>query len=362
MALTPEQEILGANPELQDVSRQRKLAELLMAQGMQQPQGQMVSGYYVAPSFTQQLNPIANILAGQAVGSRADTKQNELAAALRGKKLEVQKAIEQKINTGDLKGALAIATQNQEYGGKEFIAPLLGNVIPKAQQPTNEMQNYEFAKTPQGGGFKGSYNEFVNQLNEYQKRSLGIQASNQAQSRVPMGYRMKQDGTLEAIPGGPADQKAQTVDVGRQTVDTLATGLKAQYDILKESGGITSKNENALSNIPAYLSSSSLGQGTGKLFGTANQSARNTIGQSRPLLLQAIAKATGMSSKQMDSNTELQMYLKAATDPGLDYESNVFALEQLQNLYGSGGVAPSGGTNVPSASDIDAEIARRKKK
>jgi hypothetical protein len=85
MALTPEQEILGANPELQDVGRQRKLADLLMAQGMQQPQGQMISGYYVAPSFAQQLNPLANILAGQAVGERADTKQLELAAALRGK-------------------------------------------------------------------------------------------------------------------------------------------------------------------------------------------------------------------------------------------------------------------------------------
>jgi hypothetical protein len=85
MALTPEQEILGANPELQDVSRQRKLAELLMAQGMQQPQGQMISGQYVAPSFAQQLNPLANIIAGQAVGERADTKQAQMAAALRGK-------------------------------------------------------------------------------------------------------------------------------------------------------------------------------------------------------------------------------------------------------------------------------------
>jgi len=85
MALAPEQQILGSTPELQDVSRQRKLAELLMAQGMQQPQGQMISGYYVAPSFAQQLNPLANILAGQAVGERADTKQTELATALRNR-------------------------------------------------------------------------------------------------------------------------------------------------------------------------------------------------------------------------------------------------------------------------------------
>jgi hypothetical protein len=86
--MTPEQQALDFNPELQDVSRQRKLADLLMSQGMQQPQGQMISGYYVAPSFTQKLNPIANILAGQAVGERADTKQAELAALLRGKQQE----------------------------------------------------------------------------------------------------------------------------------------------------------------------------------------------------------------------------------------------------------------------------------
>jgi hypothetical protein len=85
MALTPEQQAMDFNPELQDVSRQRKLAELLMAQGMQQPQGQMISGQYVAPSFAQQLNPIANILAGQAVGERADTKQVQMAEMLRKK-------------------------------------------------------------------------------------------------------------------------------------------------------------------------------------------------------------------------------------------------------------------------------------
>jgi len=92
MALTAEQEALNFNPELQDVSRQRKLADLLMAQGMQQPQGQMISGHYVAPSWTQQLNPLANVIAGQAVGERADTKQAELATALRGKQQEIMQA------------------------------------------------------------------------------------------------------------------------------------------------------------------------------------------------------------------------------------------------------------------------------
>jgi hypothetical protein len=290
-----------------------------------------------------------------------------MAEILRGKKLEVQKAIQQKIDTGDLKGALAIASQNEQYGGKDFIAPLLGNVIPKATQPTTDMQNYEFAKTPAGGGFKGTLNDFVNQMTPYQKASLAIQGSNQAQSRVPMGYRMKQDGTLEAIPGGPADQKAQNIDTGRQTVSTLIDTLKSQYDILKESGGIVSTKNSALSNAPSALASSDFGQSLGKTFGTQNQSARNTISQSKPILLQAISKALGVSSKQLDSNRELQLYLDAVSNPKLDYETNIGILNQLAELYGANGSAPpignsSGGSNVPSVSDIDAEIARRKKK
>jgi hypothetical protein len=83
MALTAEQQAMDFNPELQDVSRQRKLAELLMSQGLDQPQGQMISGHYVAPSWTQQLNPMANILAGQAIGNRADTEQMQYAKKLR---------------------------------------------------------------------------------------------------------------------------------------------------------------------------------------------------------------------------------------------------------------------------------------
>jgi len=68
------------------------LADLLMAQGMQQPQGQMISGRYVAPSWTQQLNPMANVLASQAVSGRADTQQTKLAEALRQKQaLQIEK-------------------------------------------------------------------------------------------------------------------------------------------------------------------------------------------------------------------------------------------------------------------------------
>jgi len=119
MALTPEQQALDYNPELQDVSRQRKLAELLMAQGMQQPQGQMISGYYVAPSFTQQLNPMANILAGQAIGGRADTEQAKLAETLRTQKGQALSTFQQLMSKPETRGqAMQFAASNR------FLQPL----------------------------------------------------------------------------------------------------------------------------------------------------------------------------------------------------------------------------------------------
>jgi hypothetical protein len=372
------------NPEMIGIERQRAIAKALLNRGMETPQGQMVSGRYVGASPLQYIGNLFNQYAGQKGLEEADVQQQALAEALKNKEnANLQTGLNQFYGTPEFtqqgptptggnipvqpatkpNHQMALATLLSPEGGaasKTIASKIFENEIPKTPE---KVSLYKFAQTPEGGNYKGSFNDFENQMNSYQRAHLGILAANQAQSRVPMGYRMKQDGTLEAIPGGPADQKAQTVNVGRETVDTLATGLKAQYDILKGSGGITSKNESAISNIPAYISSTSAGQATGRLFGTQNQSARNTISQSRPLLLQAIAKATGMSSKQMDSNAELQMYLKAATDPSLDYESNIYALDQLQNLYGIGGAAANvgGNANVPSASDIDAEIARRQK-
>jgi hypothetical protein len=80
---------LSAVPEeyqpqaLQNLQQQR-MAQLLMQQGMQnQPQGQMISGRYVAPSPYQNLASIANQALGLYAGYQADKGQLNLAKAIR---------------------------------------------------------------------------------------------------------------------------------------------------------------------------------------------------------------------------------------------------------------------------------------
>ena len=141
MALTPEQQAMDFNPELQDVSRQRKLAELLMEKGMQQPQGQMISGYYVAPSFTQQLNPLANIVAGQAIGERSDTKQAQMAVALR---TQGDAAVKKVMETFKQNPQLGVqeAAKLQQYPQVKALLPQLA----KALETPTSVQEYKFAQ------------------------------------------------------------------------------------------------------------------------------------------------------------------------------------------------------------------------
>jgi hypothetical protein len=58
---------------------------MLTLKAFEQPQGNLVSGRYVAPSWTQQLAPLVSGIAGQAMNEKLDKKQLALAEALREK-------------------------------------------------------------------------------------------------------------------------------------------------------------------------------------------------------------------------------------------------------------------------------------
>jgi hypothetical protein len=328
-----------------ELARAQRMAQMLSSSQM--PEGQMISGRYVAPSWTQQLAQLANAATGAYFGNQAEEKQLKLAEKLRQDKSMTQQGIMEAIDKGDTKKALAIASSRPEYS-KEFIAPLMANVIPKAPTPpapTTEMQNFMFAKErgeiPKNMGFLG-YQAYMKQVGREDKE------------KAPMGYRFLPDGSLEPIKGGPADMKTQAKVAGAGDVSTEIIKLKDSYDKLLEGGGITDPSLKVGSNIMGKISSSAVGQTVGSTLGTRNATERDKIAQSRPLLMGAIMKATGMSAKQIDSNAELKLWLSTATDPNKSYEANIEALQNIENLYGvtaleRQAVAPNFNNNKPNA-------------
>src|SRR4051812_49391931 len=77
-----------AGIDANSILRQRKMAELLSQQSMQDQPGQMVSNHYVAPSKLGFVTQIAQALAGRYLGDQADSREAELGRQLRQRNTE----------------------------------------------------------------------------------------------------------------------------------------------------------------------------------------------------------------------------------------------------------------------------------
>jgi hypothetical protein len=376
-----------------------------MAEALQQqasPEGQMVSGHYIAPHWTQQLAALGNQIVGRKqeqnainqFGEYQKGKQAKMAEALGQYQKDLMPRIEQApqqpatvmgstgemapnmgmvnaparqipVTPNDRYAALlrfSAATNNPELTQKAMIGGLeyankseetAGERAFREQQAKNE-QEFQRIQMNARQGFELTQDEkqFANQM-ALQKFSQNFQAGQNDLNRKnnvnnePLVTVMGKDGKpvyiprSQAIGASPYSAVQEAKDVqrssGAENFDTLIGNLRDNYNQLGTMGGITSTEKGPLSNVIAGTSSSGIGQAAGRLFGTQAQSIRNTIAQSRPLLLNAIKEATGMSAKQMDSNAEMKMYLAAATDPTLDLQTNLNALSQLETLYGKKG-------------------------
>jgi len=117
--LTPEQML-----QQQQILRQQKMAEMLMQKGMEQPQGQMISGHYVRPSIFQNLAGLANTYVGQRGIEKAEQAQLDMAKQLRANETSAMADFLQQ------KEGKPAVVQNTELAG-----PYAGNVpMPVAQK------------------------------------------------------------------------------------------------------------------------------------------------------------------------------------------------------------------------------------
>jgi hypothetical protein len=189
----------------QQISRQQKMAEMLLQQGLQQPQGQMVSGHYVAPSLFQNLAGLANVYMGQKGLEKADKAQTDLAERLRieGDKdlmaygQAVKRIPEQTVYGAGMEGptmdvtpavepdyakGMSILRRSKDPETRQLAKMLMadqmktivapegstiyrggisgaGETIKGSPKKTSDIQNYEYDVA--NSGFKGTFNEWL---------------------------------------------------------------------------------------------------------------------------------------------------------------------------------------------------------
>ena len=186
--------MLTQNPEMLGLERQRQMAQMLLKQGMQAPQSQMVGDRYVPVNPMQYIGNLFSAYAGQKGLEAADQKELALAKALREKKLAETTDIMQSLTgtpeqatelagpayngvapqavmpavPGSPQEALAKALKSETGAGNMLLPSIIENVLPKK---TQEIINWEAEKA---NGYKGTLSEFKNQMNDYQKEELKL--------------------------------------------------------------------------------------------------------------------------------------------------------------------------------------------
>ena len=135
------------------------------------------------------------------------------------------------------------------------------------------------------------------------------------------------------------DAAMATASASSEAANGLIAQLRDSYDKLDKGGGIVNAAHPWWENVQAWVGRSGVGQTLGSMVGTANQSQRDRIYQTRPLLLAAIKDATGMSAKQLDSNAELKLWLDAASSPERDVGASREALDNIENFIQTKGKA-----------------------
>jgi hypothetical protein len=138
-------------PEILALERQKKLADLLQARALEQPQGQMVSGRYVAPSIIQQLAPLANAYMGRKASEDVESRQSKLANLIRGQQTE------QANKFTDLMYGKA-GTPDVEAMPETITTPTGERVAPSATGSRDDMGNLlpNFAVNPAQEAVKGT--------------------------------------------------------------------------------------------------------------------------------------------------------------------------------------------------------------
>lgn len=292
-------------PEVQGLDRQRKMAQLLMTQGLQQPQGQMISGHYVAPSFTQQLVPIANAMAGLYGEKQADVRQKELAQALRGRQEQaIQGYFDAMRSTPDMQVAQAGPPTDEMIKQKQFALP----------QRTIAGQQPDFAKA-----FRSATGDFApSWLTSMAVKSLEPIKTAEGETIQQRNFRT---GQLETIAGGgvklPTDFKEAAIALNLPLDPSKWTpeqrGAVAQYGMQSKRAGATQVS------VPVYTQKA-YGQEFGGLVAKDDMS-KYQAAQSAP--------------KQIQQATQIESLLKsgAITGTGADFQ---LQLAKGLNLGGAG--------------------------
>jgi hypothetical protein len=206
----------------QDLNRQQRMAQMLMQQGQQAPQGQMISGRYVAPSIFQNLASLAQTGAGAYLQSKGDEKALDLAKQLREEgKLETQRLMNVWGGTegqpGDAKLAFAEALNMNSPQARALLPRLSEEAFKKPKWEKASFTDGKTGRVREGVIDINAANPIATfqiggvkpEMSAYERASLNMRGAELADQGIP-GY-----GAPVSMPMGQPQGRPQGVPQGQ---------------------------------------------------------------------------------------------------------------------------------------------------
>jgi len=217
-------------PEMQDISRQRDLAKMLLQKGMSDNlQGQMVSGRYVGAS---PLQGIANMYAaykGGQLSKEADRKQQELAQMLRQQTMQDVQAYgqavsgtpEQTVYGAGMEGPTMDVTPAVAPDYTKALSTLMGSRSPQSQALGNMLLAEQMKTQKVGEGETLLRPNFQGGFTTVGQGAEKFRAPLQVDTGTSIEFRDPKDPTkvLQVVPKSQAGQVVERED-GTFLVDT----------------------------------------------------------------------------------------------------------------------------------------------
>jgi hypothetical protein len=272
-------------------------------------------------------------------------------AVARAKKIQ---QVTGQYDTSTSSGLLEAARKFNEMGltSEAQIAAQKGNEMKKQEAATalatrkqdfQENEMFDMKREQMRGNLENKRLQ-LEQLATYQQGILQNQAASIDQRREAAAAlaAIRSEGNqvklmiAQLSKSGKSDKEQEKIDkaeTGRESLGGDLVKAKKLIDELDTSGGITSTAKGTLSNILASLSSSTVGQATGRIVGSEDQTRRDELKSIRLQLLNSIKQATGMGSGQLNSNVELQTWLNSLGSEGMSAEANSAILQNISDKY-----------------------------
>jgi hypothetical protein len=155
--------------------------------------------------------------------------------------------------------------------------------------------------------------------------------------------------TIAGMPARAAAGKGAGDPAMIETAQGNLDELKSIYTDLHKMGAMVSPAQSTNKNVIARIRASGIGQTLEGAAGTEAQRKRDRINSIRPALMQSLAKATGMTGKQLDSNADVKLFMQTVTDPSKSYEANIDAIAGIERFLKANAKKAPAAPAAPSA-------------